>query len=50
LSINANIYGNPRGGLLLIGPNNPRFGICGKAWGVGLDLGHSDPSWDCGEA
>ena len=41
---------NPRGGLLSIGSSNPKFGICGKAWRVGLDLGSSDLGLDCGKA
>ena len=40
----------PRGGFLSIGLNNIGFGICGKAWRVGLVLGPSDPSLDCGKA
>ena len=35
-----------RGGSLSIGPSNPRFGICGKAWRVGLGLGPSDLGLD----
>jgi len=40
----------PRGHLLLVGPSNPEFGICGEAWRVGLGLGPSDPGLDCSEA
>ena len=39
-----------RGGLVSVGPKNPRFGICSKYWRVGLSLGPSDPSLDCGKA
>ena len=41
---------NPRGGFLSIGPSNLRFGICSKAWRVGLGLGPSDLDFDCGKA
>jgi len=39
-----------RGGFLSVGPSNPRFGICAKAWRVGLSLGPSDLGLDCGKA
>ena len=41
---------NPRCALLSVGPSNPSFGICGKAWRVGLGLGPRDPSLDCSKA
>ena len=37
-------------GFLFVGPSNPRFGICGKAQGVGLGLGPSDPGLRSGKA
>jgi len=40
----------PRGGFISVGTSNPRFGICDKAWRVGLDLGPSDPGLNCGKA
>jgi len=40
----------PRGGFFSIGPSNPKFGIRGKAWRVGLGLGPSDPGYDYGKA
>jgi len=40
----------PRGGFLCAGPSNPWFGICGKAWRVGLSLGPSDLGLDCSKA
>ena len=39
----------PRGGFLSVGPSNPRFWICGKAWRVGLGLGPNDPGLECGK-
>jgi len=39
----------PRARLLFVGPGNARFGICGKAWRVGLGLGPSDSGLDCGK-
>ena len=41
---------NPRGGFLSVGASNPGFGICGKAWRVGLGLGPSYLGLDCGKA
>jgi len=32
-----------------VGPSNPRFGICGKSWRVGLGIGPIDPSLYCGK-
>jgi len=40
----------PRGCLLFFGPSNPGFGIYGKAWRAGLDLGPSDLGMDFGKA
>jgi len=40
----------PRGGFLSVGPSNPRFGICGRVWRVGLGLGPSDLGLDCSKA
>jgi len=40
----------PRGGLLFVGPSDPEFGICGKAWRMDPGLGPSDPGLDCGKA
>ena len=39
----------PRGGFLFVGPSNLGFVICGKAWRLGLGLGHSDSGLDCGK-
>lgn len=40
----------PKGGLLSVGPSNIEFGICGKAWRVGLGLGPNDLGLDYGKA
>ena len=41
---------NPRGSFLSVGPSNLRFGICGKAWRVGISLGPSDMGLDCNKS
>jgi len=41
---------NQRGGFLSIGLSNTGFGICSKAWRLGLGLGPSDPSLDYSKA
>jgi len=41
---------SPRDGFLSVGPSNPGFFICRKAWRVGFGLAPSDPGLDHSKA